>query len=330
MKNMRLLITLFISFISIHVAMAGDEVTVVAQNVQNFFYSLDRERTQGNGVPRSNYNTAEGRAAKAYAIVEALAPYEADIYAFNEIEAKAIGADKEALEVLAEEMSKETTRTYVAVSDGLTYDTSTDATGTIKSGFLYRTDRIALVGENVSTAVGYTYAYPYMLRMQTFKSLATGECFTISMNHFKASTSGNMTEDKLKREQNSIALLQGLNSAQDPDILLIGDLNSEMGEQCLDNIVSAGYEEQLLKYDGNDTYSYWYYGGSLIDHVFANSTMAAQVKDAKILHIANPHSVGYSEAYSDHDPYIITLNLAAQPAPSYHYTKVSTFEPDKA
>ena len=319
----KLLIALLLIWCDVQVTLAGDIIKVCGQNVQNFFYSLDRSRTTSNGVPLSNYTTAEGRQAKAEAIVKALAPYQADVYAFNEVEVKAIGADAEALDILADEMGKKTGYQYEVVSDGLTYDLSEDATGMIKSGFIYRTDKVEPVGSNVSTAVGYDYVYPYMLRMQTFRSLASGEEFSLSMNHFKASTSGNMTEDASKREQNSIALLKGLNAATDPDILLMGDLNSELGEQCLDNLVDAGFEEQIVKYQGTNTYSYWYNSGILIDHVFANSTMARQISDAKVLHIANPHSVGKKNAYSDHDPYLVTLNLEAQPAPVYAYAKAT-------
>ena len=306
-------------------AFAGDVITICAQNVQNFFYSLDRERTQGNYVTISNYNTEAGRQAKLNAIVNALAPYKADIYAFNEVEAKAEGADREALDLLAAKLSEKTGLSYKVVSDGLTYDLTADANGTIKSGFVYRTDKVEPVGDNLSTAVGYTLVYPYMMRMQTFKSLASNEMFTLSMNHFKASTSNNMEEDALKREQNSIALLKGLDQATiDPDVLVLGDLNSVMGEQCLQNLVDAGFEEQILKRDPT-AYSYYFDNGELIDHVFANSSMAAQITDAKVLYIANPHSTGSRyNAYSDHDPYLVKLNLEAQPAAEYKYTKATT------
>lgn len=307
--------------------LADDVITVCGQNVQNFFYSLDRERTQSNGVAISNYTTTEGRTAKAQAIVQALAPYAADIYAFNEVEAKPQGADTEAMEILAAEMSRVTGHTYSAVSDNLTYDLASDASGAIKSGFIYRTDKVEPVGQNVSTAVGYAYIYPLMMRLQTFRSLASGEQFSLSMNHFKASTSDDYAEDVAKRELNSIALLKGLDQATDPDILVMGDLNSVMGEQCLRNLTDAGYEEQILKWEGPNAYSHWFDSGSLIDHVFANSTMAQQVTDAHMLHIANVHSVGKKNAYSDHDPYLVTLNLKAQPAATYHYTRAATMTP---
>lgn len=318
-------LTLLLAALFVSVVRAGDVVTICAQNVQNFFYSLDRGRTQGNWVTLSNYTTAEGRQAKAQAIVDALAPYKADIYAFNEVEARPEGSDIEALDLLATAMTAKTGITYKVVYDGMTYDLSNDATGTIKSGFIYRADKIATVGDNVSTAIGYTTVYPHMMRMQTFKSLASDEQFTLSMNHFKASTSATMSEDIVKREQNAIALLKGLDAAADPDILVLGDLNSEMGEQCLNNLTDAGYEEQILKLQGNGTYSYYFNDdGMLIDHVFANTTMAKQVTDARVLFIANPHSTGSRyTAYSDHDPVLVTLSLEEQPTPTYSYSKAT-------
>ena len=325
MMNNRLLTTILLLMTVVLPSLGGDIIKVCGQNLQNFFYSLDRGRTQANWVPLSNYNTVEGRQAKAEAIVNALATYEADIYAFNEIEARTTTADSEALQLLATEMSKATGYDYAMVSDGLTYDPETDANGQIKSGFIFRTDRVEPVGDNTSTAVGYTIAYPYMMRMQTFRSKASGEEFTLSMNHFKASRSEDIGEDMVKREQNSIALLKGLNDAQDPDILLMGDLNSTMGEQCLNNLQDAGFEEQIIRFCGTDAYSYWYDCGELIDHVFANSTMARQTVSASVMHIATPHAVGRYNAYSDHDPYLVTLELEAQPAVANRYVKTTTF-----
>ena len=322
----RLLSTLLLTM-SVLTALAGDTIRVCGQNLQNFFYSLDRGRTQGNWVPLSNYTTVEGRQAKAEAIVLALAPYVADIYAFNEVEARTTTATTEAMQVLATEMSKATGFDYAMVADGLTYDPQTDATGQIKSGFIYRTDRIEPVGDNTSTAVGYTVAYPYMMRMQTFRSKASGEQFTLSINHFKASRSADVSDDIVKREQNSIALLKGLDAATDPDILLMGDLNSTVGEQCLNNLQDAGFEEQIIRFSGADAYSYWYDSGELIDHVYANPSMAQQTVSASVMHIATPHAVGRDNAYSDHDPYLITLSLESQPAPTYRYVKTTTLTP---
>ena len=323
MKTKTTLLLLFAA-IATQAIHAGDIIKVCGQNVQNFFYSLDRGRTTGNSVTKSNYNTEEGRSIKLNAITDALFIYEADVYAFNEVECCA-----ESLELLAQSMSTKTGKSYLPVADGLTYDKATNPDGAIKSGFIYNAATIEPLGSNVSTAIGYTHIYPAQMRMQAFKSKASGESFTLSMSHFKASTSDDPTYDINQREGNSIALLKGLDQAiLDPDILLMGDLNAVMGELCLNNLEHAGYEEQILKRDPYAT-SHWYYNeGNLIDHVFANSTMAAQITDAHIEYVANPHSTGSKyTAYSDHDPYLVTLNLEAQPAPTYSYKKVTTFTP---
>ena len=50
---MTLLLVVFVG----NAAFAGDEITICAQNVQNFFYSLDRERIQGNYVAHHHLRT---------------------------------------------------------------------------------------------------------------------------------------------------------------------------------------------------------------------------------------------------------------------------------
>ena len=324
MKHPRLFITLLLTALTAQATQA-DDIKVVGQNLQNFFYSLDRGRTQGNGVSMSNYNTEAGRTKKLNAICSTLSQYQADVYAFNEVE-----CCEEVMQLLAQRMGEHTGLIYRYVADGLTYDKASEPDGSIKSGFIYNSATIEPVGDNLSTAIGYSHVYPATMRMQTFKSKASGEAFTLSMNHFKASTSADADYDITQREGNSISLLKGLDQAiWDPDILILGDLNSVMGEQCLNNLVDAGYEEQILKYHPDD-YSHWYdYTKSLIDHAFANKTMAAQITDAHIEYVANKQSVGNYYAYSDHDPYVVTLRLQAQPEAAYGYRKATAVQAGK-
>ena len=324
MKKQQLFITLLLTMLAVQTTLA-DEIKVVGQNVQNFFYSLDRGRTQGNSVSMSNYNTEAGRTKKLNAIINALSVYTADIYAFNEVE-----CCEEVMQLLADAMSSSTGKTYQPVADGLSYNKAEESDGVIKSGFIYNAATIEPVGNSVSTAIGYSHIYPNTMRMQTFRSKASGEVFSVSMNHFKASTSSDASYDTEQREGNSISLLKGLDQAtQDPDILVLGDLNSVMGEQCLTNLVDAGYEEEILKRDPTAYTHYYDYTGSLIDHVFANPTMAAQITGAEVKNVANKHSVGSSKAYSDHDPYLVTLNLQAQPEVTYGYRKATAVQAGK-
>jgi predicted extracellular nuclease len=145
------------------------------------------------------------------------------------------------------------------------------------------------------------------MRIQAWTEKATGERFTLSMNHFKAkSDEASMTQ----RVKNANWLMSGLSSSskvKDPDILVMGDFNAEMDEECISIILDKGYEEQLLRYNPN-AYSYIYKGSrELIDHAFANSTMAEQITGAAVWHTNT--SVSYSNRYSDHDAVLVGLRL---------------------
>ena len=304
MEARRLLVVGLLIAVTTQVAWSGEVLKVCGQNLQNFFWSLDRGRTSGNNVGNSNYSTEAGRTKKTTLIVNALAPLDADIYAFNELEANA-----QILTWLAQKMSEATGHTYAAVEDGIDYDLAENPDGLIKSGFLYRTDKVMTYGRSATTGGLYEYIYPNQMRIQTFETLDSHERFTLTMNHFKAG--GEEYADQ--RAYNAQSLLQGINKALDPDVLVMGDLNCETTEEACQMLVGAGYEEQVVKYGAADVYTYsWSGGHSFIDHVYANATMAAQVTDAQVYHIANKFSVGNSKAYSDHDPYLVTLNLSSE------------------
>ena len=193
---------------------------------------------------------------------------------------------------------------YAAVSDGI--NVATDSyDNAIKSGFIYRKATVAPYGSDVAaTSAAY---YKNTMRIQAWTELSTGEHFTLSMNHFKA---GQTTADPGKRVTNAENLISGLSNSskvKDPDILIMGDLNAQMDESCISIIQNAGYEEQLLRFDDN-AYSYIYKGSrQLIDHAFANSTMAEQITGAAVWHTNT--SLAYANRYSDHDAVMVGLRL---------------------
>ena len=106
MSRQRLLLTLIVVAMTVHSSLA-QQIKVIGQNVQNFFYSVDRGRTQGSGsISMSYYSTEAGRDTKLDAIVGTLSQYEADVYAFNEVECCA-----EVLQLLAQRMTEYTQKT---------------------------------------------------------------------------------------------------------------------------------------------------------------------------------------------------------------------------
>ena len=278
----------------------GGRLKVCAQNLLNYYITYN--------TGRGNY-TREEFAEKTHKIMDAMLWVDADIYAFCELEAQDV-----ILKQLVDSLNKQTNSTNFAyVMDNINEAWDETYNNNLKSGFVYRKDKVKTIGNSVSPY--YSGYYNHTMRIQTFEELSSGEQFTLSMNHFKSKAGGAEDQGNSQRVTNATTLINNLpNKAQDEDILIVGDLNCEVGEEPLNLIVNAGYVEQLLKYDAN-AYSYCYQGnGSLIDHVFANATMATQITGAGVFHISStcePANADYR--YSDHDPYVVGINLGEQP-----------------
>jgi len=271
---------------------------VCAQNLQNYYFNLNSGR--------GNY-TQDEFVAKTNKIVDNMLAIDADIYAFCEVEAQPI-----VLQQLADSMNAHAgvAGRYTAVNDGISVTWSASADYNIKSGFIYRTDKVATVGNSLGGTNGNGY-YAHTMRIQTFRQKSNNEQLVVSMNHFKAKDSSS-DQGNATRETNATNLVKALkNVSTDPDILILGDLNCMVGETPLDIIANAGYEEQLLKYNPN-AYSHCYNGGELIDHVYANESMAQQIIKASVKHVCTYKCTSYvtsSQAYSDHDPCVVDIKL---------------------
>ncbi len=276
--------------------LGNGRLVVCGQNAQNYF-AVHFDRT--------DYNTTEGLEDKTARIVTAFRAIDADIYAICELE-----NNDSILHYLTDAMNAAAEQDiYSYVSDNGVYSSSES----IKSGFLYRNDKVRPYGAN--TSASSSYYYRYTMRLQAFEELSTRERFVLSMNHFKAKDS---TADKgnAKRETNASHLVGALRNVNvDPDILVMGDLNCEIDESPLQTIVNEGYVEQLIRYDA-DAYSYIYKGSrQLIDHVFANESMQKQLTGAGVCHVNTGTSYSGAYHYSDHDPYMVAMNLSSGSAP---------------
>lgn len=285
--------TLCVSAVTSVPDLGNPRIVVLANNLQNYYYNYDESS-------RPSYDTDEGRAGKTHKIMEMMLASNADIFAFCEVEAKPI-----VLQQLVDSLNKTVGATlYATINDGI--NVATDSyDNAIKSGFVYRTDKVSPYGSNYA-ATNVTY-YKNVMRIQAWEETSTGERFTLSMNHFKAKSDA---ASIAKRVDNANWLMTALSSSskvKDPDILVMGDFNCESDEDAFSIIVNKGYEEQLLRFD-EDAYSYVYYGNhELIDHAFANSSMATQITGAAVWHTNT--SAAYAKRYSDHDAVMVGLRL---------------------
>jgi predicted extracellular nuclease len=182
---------------------------------------------------------------------------------------------------------------------------------------------------------------------QKLKENATGERFTVIVNHFKLKGSScaappendpdtgyGQENCNLTRLNAAKALINWLasdpTSSGDPDLLIIGDLNAYAKKDPVGWIKSAGYTDLVNRYGSLKSYTFssggqWEY----LDNALASSTLSAKVTGATVwpINSDDPGVLDYNEEFksggqiislynsdpyrsSDHDLVIVRLDLS--------------------
>ena len=265
---------------------------VVGANVLN--YLDDFTASNRSCVDMEQFETKTNKMANVFVYLKA------DIVALCEIQ-----QDDNILSYLVEAMNNiYGSDVYDYVWDGTTCKTGTGGYVSIKCGYVYRTDKVDY-GNQYSTNPSNN-TFKNRMRVVCFTEKKTNQRFVLSLNHFQAKNSDSSGKQRNEQADQLVKSLSS-NNYGDPDILIVGDLNSETEETCVQKLISAGYDEQMVKYD-EKAYSYTYYGKrELIDHALANSSMAQQITGAYAYHINTTSNTAYS--YADHDCYVVGLSL---------------------
>jgi uncharacterized protein len=222
-------------------------------------------------------------------------------------------------------------------------DTGVIGTDAIRLGFIYKPGVLTPVGnfevlDSTDDPRFIDTANRPMLT-QTFDEVATGERFTLSINHLKSKGSacvgdpdtgdgsGNCNGTRTAAAEAIVDFLAtDPTGSGDPDHLVIGDLNSYDHEDPIDVLVNAGYTDLVKKYGGEHAYGYVFDGMvGYLDHALSNETLTPQVTGAAEWHINadEPDILDYnldfgrSAAFyspdmyrsSDHDPVLVGLEL---------------------
>lgn len=284
----------------------GDaSIRVVSQNARNY--------VQNFSASNADSKTSEAFEAKTELMANVFLALQADIVAVCEIERNAEDQTN-VLAYIVNEMNRLSGKDcYTYVVD---YINGTTAEAgqyqSLKTGFIYNYKKLALEGNSGSPYASSSAEYHARMRIQEFRELSTDEKFILSANHFKAK--GGVDGGESTRLTNVSKLIDELkyNWNDDPDILIVGDLNSYTGEQPILNLEEAGYAEQLTRFDAN-AYTYIYLGEKgILDHVMANSTMSQQITGAYAYNINNgDFTDSWQYEYSDHDPVVVGLKLKA-------------------
>ncbi|GJM10188.1 MAG: hypothetical protein DHS20C11_24640 [Lysobacteraceae bacterium] len=321
-------------------AQVGGQIKVASFNVLNFFDTID---TAGNLCGplmegcrgADSANELQRQADKLVAAINAL---DADIIGLMEIENNPAASLQALVDAL--NTARGGADPYDYVDAGLIGD------DVIKVGFIYRPANVSLVG---AAAILDSPAFlPSLNRpalAQTFSH--GGEDFTVAVNHFKSKGCNGASGADLDQGDGQgcynaartaaatelVAWLAGdPTNSNDPDVLIIGDLNAYAKEQPIDTIKTAGYTDLLQQFEGDGAYSFVFFGeAGYLDHALANDAMLAQIRTLEHWHInadesrdfdyneeslpnggpAKPANFYAPDAYraSDHDPIIIGLVL---------------------
>ena len=275
----------------------GGRLQVASFNVLNYFATVDTTSSNNTGVCGPDgtddcrgADSEQERQRQLAKIVAALETIDADVFGLIEIQNDAGLATQQIVDAL-----------NAATAPG-TYDyveTGVIGTDAIKQAFLYKTATVAPVGDfDLLTSEDDprfvdTANRPALI--QTFEEVATGERFTVAVNHLKSKGSGCGAGDDspqdgsgncdLTRTRAAAALTDYLatdpTGSGDPDFLIIGDLNSYSMERPITTIEAAGYVDLLERSEGLESYGYVFDGllGHL-DHALATASLAEQVTGA--------------------------------------------------
>lgn len=310
----------------------GGDLKVASFNVLNFFTSLgDGGLTSGpeGQSPRGADNQEEFDRQVAK-LVAAVTEIEADVFGLIELENEfgdENGDGRFAIQFLVDELNS-----AIAGADYQYVDPGTPFIGTdaITVGLIYDANEVGVApsttvevltdadlavlgvdpGNPVFDGVG-TSRNPLAV---TFEQLASGETFTVAVNHFKSKGfvspfgnnqgigdgTGNNNEARL---QAATALDAWLDTdptgSGDEDFLIIGDLNAYAMEDPIQYLINQGYEDQVGRFLGSGPDEFAYSFGfpldldtspqvqafGTLDYALATSSLADQITGATEWHI---------------------------------------------
>jgi hypothetical protein len=238
-------------------------------------------------------------------------------------------------------------------------NTGVIGTDAIRVGMIYKPGKVTPVGNyailDSTVDPRFTDTRNRPALAQTFQENTSGGRFTVVVNHLKSKGSAcGVGDDDTTTGQGNCNLTRTLaaqaladwlatdpTGSGDPDVLIIGDLNSYAREDPIVALESAGYINMVAAFGGSDAYSYVFDGQlGYLDYALANPSLFSQTSGVTEWHInadeiplfdyndevLDPGESSFekeSDAFplyeanayrtSDHDPVIVGLNLVNYP-----------------
>jgi predicted extracellular nuclease len=334
-------------------------VRVAGMNLLNFFNTFD-------GLPDTVDNCTNGVAGAATdcrgadtqaefdrqwpKTVAAILGSKADIIGVIEIENDGYGPAS-AIRFLVDRLNTppRAPGTYAFIDvDARTNQVNALGTDAIKVGLIYKAARVIPIGTTAAlNSVEFVNGGDSGPRnrpalAQAFEEFGTGARFVVSVNHFKSKGSecdapdandgqGNCNIVRRNAADELTAWLAA-DPAEigDPDVLILGDLNSYAMEGPISRITATGYENLVPAFGGGHSYVFDGQWGSL-DHALASETLRPQVTGAAdwFINADEPSVLDYNTDFksagqiaslyasnefrvADHNPLLVDLALEVE------------------
>jgi uncharacterized repeat protein (TIGR01451 family) len=346
----------------------GGSLRVASVNLLNYFNTFGTGNcTRGVGGGATDCRGAENAAEFTRQVsktIPMLLGLNADVIGLMELENDGYGPASAIQDLVTRLNAVTAPGTYAFINPdaalGVTNALGVDA---IKVGFIYRPARVTPVGQTAVLTTGafglFTLTDNSQIQRnrpalaQSFQDNATGARFTAVVNHFKSKGSscdnnqspvgpdpdtgdgqGNCNLTRTAAAQELAAWLAtdptGIN---DPDILILGDLNSYAKEDPITALKNAGYVNLAEDRLGLTSYSYSFQGQwGTLDYALASPSLNPQVTGIAKWHINadEPSVLDYNTDYknsaqqsyfyspdpyrsSDHDALVVGLLLNDAP-----------------
>ena len=331
----------------------GGNLKVAALNTLNYFTTLDNAGSicgpLGTGSCRGA-DTAEEFTRQRAKLVNAVTTIDADIFGLLEIENDLSSFAISDLVTGLNDVAGAGTYAYI--------DTGAIGTDSIRSTIVYKPAVVTPVG---AFATITTPPFDYGSRpplAQTFELNSSHARFTVVVNHLRSKgscpASGPDTDQGDGQgcwnvQRTTAATIMGKwllgdpgdpitypgdpTGSNDPDFLLLGDMNAYRNEDPITAFTTVGGFINLIEAHITDPYSYSFDGEwGYLDHALSTSTLASQVSDVTEWHnnADEPSVLDYNTEFktawqitnfystepyrvSDHDPVIVGINLNSAP-----------------
>ena len=316
------------------------ELRIASFNARNFFSTIDSGQDVCGPSARSNCRGADSEEELVRQLAKtttALSMIDADVVGLIELENNASESLQSIVDSLNATMGPDT---YSFVDTGLI---GSDA---IKNGFIYKPATATPSGPHkiITSQIDERFVdgRNRATLAQSFVQNSDGAKLTIVVNHLKSKGSSCERDDdpnvgdgqsncNQTRTDAAKAIADWLKTdptgSNDPDFLIIGDLNADIKEDPLTEFANAGFINLAEESHDAASYSYIFRAQSgALDHALVSKSLLPQVAESIEWHInadeAPIHNYnlergrdpaifdgGSPYRASDHDPIVIGLNL---------------------